>query len=443
MENLEQQLGEKQHYQMLVLTLNPDSDQKKLLDINLNGSRFVYNQCVEQHLNYLNQSEEFKKSNHLKYKDYQELRAEHKFLYDCDQWCLQQQVRQYKLKNKANQKKRLNGTKVGNPRFKSRKFHDDYYFCNNQKVKLHYDFACKANSCITIPKVGHVKFLRKSIPQKFLDGQIKQCTVKRVPTGEYRIALSIEIDIDKLKKPRKENGHQGLDMSLTSFYVDNFGATAPDLSRLNDNLNYNLKKLDKLNQKFSSTRTKLKDQSDKSSKRHHKHAYSVLRTKLAKLYNHIQNMKIDYINKLAKSLCEHNELICIESLDLDDMKIHHKKSDQDYHTGGNHGKSIQRQKFSFFIKKLNENAEIYGTTIVHAHKYFASTQICSNCGKRNRQMKDVTIRKLKCIHCGFELDRDHNSAINLKKYGERCLRRKLQKDKSDGKDLSHSKGSKE
>ena len=435
MENLEQQLGDSKHYQMLVLTLKPDSTQKKLLDINLNGSRFVYNQCVEQHLSYLNQSEEFKKSNHLKYKDYQEICAEHEFLKACDQWCLQQQIIQYKLKNQSNRKKRLNGTKVGNPRFKSRKFHDDCYYANNQRVKLHHDSACKANSCITIPKVGKVRFLRKYIPQKFLDGQIKQCTVKRVQSGEYRIALAIEINIDKIKKPRKENGHQGLDMSLTSFYVDSFGATAPDLSRLNDNLNYNLKKLDELNQKFSSTRTKLKDKSDKSSKRHHKHAYSVLRTKLAEQYNHIQNMKIDYINKLAKFLCEHNELICIESLDLDEMRIHHKKSDQDYHAGGNHGKSIQRQKFSFFIKKLEENAEIYGTTIVHSHKYFASTQICSNCGKRNRQMKDVTIRTLKCTHCGFEIDRDYNSALNLKYYGERRLQRKLQ---SDGKDLSHS-----
>jgi len=440
MENLEQQLGEKQHYQMLVLTLDPDSNQKKLLDINLNGSRFVYNQCVEQHLDYLNQSEEFKKSNPLKYKDYKDIRAEHEFLYDCDQWNLQQTVIHYKKKNLANRKKRLNGTKVGKPRFKSRKFHDDKCYFNNQCIKVHHNSACKANSWVNIPKVGHVRFLRKFIPQKFLDGQIKQCTVKRVPTGEYRIALSIEINIDKLKKPRKENGHQGLDMSLTSFYVDSFGATAPDLSRLHDNLNYNLKKLDKLNRKFSLTRTKLKDSKDKSSKRHHKHAYNVLRTKIAKLSNHIQNIKVDYINKLAKFLCEHNELICIESLDLDEMRIHHKKSDQDYHAGGNHGKSIQRQKFSFFIKKLEENAEIYGTIIVQAHKYFASTQICSNCGKRNRQMKDVTIRKLKCIHCGFELDRDYNSAINLKKYGERCLQRKLQ---SDGKDLSHSKGSKE
>lgn len=440
MENLDQQLGEKQHYQMLVLTLDPDSDQKKLLDINLNGSRFVYNQCVEQHLNYLNQSEEFKKSNPLKYKDYQELRAEHEFLKSCDQWCLQQQVRQYKLKNKANQKKRLNGTKVGKPRFKSKKFHDDKFYADNQRVEIYHDLACKANSWISIPKVGKVRFLRKHIPQKFLDGQIKQCTVKRVQTGEYRIALSIEIDIDKLKKPRKEDGHQGLDMSLTSFYVDSFGATAPDLSRLNERLNYNLKKLDKLNQKFSLTRTKLKDSKDKSSKRHHKHAYNVLRTKIARLSNHIQNMKIDYINKLAKFLCEHNELICIESLDLDEMRIHHKKSDQDYHAGGNHGKSIQRLKFSYFIQKLEENAEIYGTTIVQAHKYFASTQICSNCGKRNWQMKDVTIRKLKCTHCGFEIDRDYNSAINLKKYGERCLQRKLQ---SDGKDLSHSNASKE
>ena len=85
--------------------------------------------------------------------------------------------------------------------------------------------------------------------------------------------------------------------------------------------------------------------------------------------------------------------------------------------GGNHGKSVGLLQWSHFLKKLEENSEKFGNVIVLADKFFPSSQICSKCGERHSEMKDVTNRTLKC-KCGNIIDRDYNSAINLLKFGE-------------------------
>ena len=66
----------------LVLTLRPDNAQKLLLDKHLNGTRFIYNQYVEEYLNCI-------KENRLpNYKNYQELRTEYEFLEGLCSWTL-------------------------------------------------------------------------------------------------------------------------------------------------------------------------------------------------------------------------------------------------------------------------------------------------------------------------------------------------------------------
>jgi putative transposase len=74
-------------------------------------------------------------------------------------------------------------------------------------------------------------------------------------------------------------------------------------------------------------------------------------------------------------------------------------------------------QWNYFLKKLEENAEKFGDIIVYTDKYYPSSQICSKCGERHSEMKDVTNRTLKC-KCGNIIDRDYNSALNILKFGE-------------------------
>ncbi|MFD0360613.1 RNA-guided endonuclease InsQ/TnpB family protein, partial [Nocardia sp. GCM10030253] len=57
-----------------------------------------------------------------------------------------------------------------------------------------------------------------------------------------------------------------------------------------------------------------------------------------------------------------------------------------------------------------------GGTVVVADQWFPSSQVCSRCGTRNRELT-LADRIFRC-GCGHELDRDRNAAVNLAAWGE-------------------------
>lgn len=405
----------------LVLTLRPDNTQKLLLDKHLNDTRFIYNQYVEEYLKAI-------KENRLPdYKDYQDLRAEHEFLKGSYSWTLQQVLYKFKQTNSINRSKRSKGQKVGLVKFRSKKSHSDYFYINN--VNLSYNLDCKSKSYVKIPKVGLVNFKCKNIKSEFLNGKIKSAVVKRSKTGVYKISLLVEVN--KVYEDRKDNKHIGLDFSLRDFFVDSFGAKAPEFSTKRSKMESLQEKIDSLNTTISKMRNKSKKKRKTSVKMYR------LTMKRNKLYERVHNIQVDYINKLSRDLCKHNELIALENLNLHEMGERTSFKDSKTSTkGGNHGKSIGLLQWSYFLKKLEENAEKFGGIIVYTNKFFPSSQICSKCGEIHSEMKDVTKRTLEC-ECGNIIDRDYNSALNLLKFGETVVYNKSYQ--TLGKELSEYK----
>ena len=402
----------------LVLELKPDNAQKLLLDKHLNDTRFIYNQYVEEYLKAL------KEERIPNYKDYKELCTEYEFLKGSYSWTVQQVLYKFKQVNKINRSKRSKDQKVGLIRFRSKKAHKDYFYSND--IKLSYSSDCKSESYVKIPKVGKVQFRCKNIKSELLNGKIKSATVKRVKTGEYKISLCIEVN--KVHEDRKDNKHVGLDFSLRDFFVDSFGAKAPEFSTKRSKMESLQKRIDSLNTAISEMRNKSKKKRKTSVKMHR------LAMKRNKLYEKVHNVQVDYINKLSRDLCKHNELIVLEDLNLMNMAEHTSYTDSKTSTkGGNHGKSVSLLQWNYFCKKLEENSEKFGNIIVLADKFFPSSQICSKCGEIHSEMKDVTNRTLKC-KCGNIIDRDYNSAINLLKAGEYYFQ-----NKTLGKELSEYK----
>ena len=409
------------HIKGLVLELRPDDNQKLFLDKHLNNTRFIYNQYVEEYLNCL------KEDKVPNYKDYKELRTEYEFLEGLYSWTLQQVKFQFLKTNSINRSKRAKGQKVGLVKFRSKKSHSDYFYSNN--IKLSYNRDCKSKSHVKIPKVGLVNFKRKNIKSELLNGKIKSAVVKRSKTGVYKISLCIEID--KVHEDRKENNHIGLDFSLRDFFVDSFGAKAPEFSTKRYKMELLRQKIDSMNERISKMKKKNKKKCKVSVKTHR------LTMKRNKLYEKVHNVQVDYINKLSRDLCKHNELIVLENLNLHEMSEHTSYKDSKTSTkGGNHGKSVGLLQWNYFCQKLEENAEKFGNVIVYTDKYYPSSQICSKCGQRHPEMKDVTNRTLKC-KCGNIIDRDHNSAINLLKFGETVVYNKSYQ--TLGKELSEYK----
>ena len=384
------------------IVLCPEDDQKIKLSKSLNNSRFIYNQLVEEYLNCI------KENRMPNYPSFPELRENHKFLEDMESWAGNSIVFNFVKTNKINRKKRAKGQSVGLRRFKSKKEHNDSYVSLITGISYNHDDVSK--SYVKIPKIGKVHFKCKNIKPEYLKGRVINGTISRTKTGVYTVSLLIEVD--KVYEDRVDNSHIGLDFSLRDFFVDSFGAKAPEFSTKRSKMELFQNKINSLNETISKMRTKSKKKSRTSVKIHR------ITMKRNKLYERVHNIQVDYLNKLSRDLCKHNELIVVENLDLKEMMEHTSYLDAKTSTkGGNHGKSVSLLQWSYFLKKLEENSEKFGCHLVLADKYFPSSQICSKCGKIHSEMKDVSKRTLEC-ECGNIIDRDYNSALNLLKFGE-------------------------
>ncbi|GAX39367.1 transposase, IS607 family protein [Tolypothrix sp. NIES-4075] len=125
---------------------------------------------------------------------------------------------------------------------------------------------------------------------------------------------------------------------------------------------------------------------------------------IARLHRKIANIRKDTLHKLTTLLAKNHGMVAIEDLNVSGMMANHKLA-----------KAIQDMSFFEFRRQLTYKCELYGSKLVAIDRWFPSSKTCSNCGSEKETLS-LDERVFHCEHCGFEIDRDLNAAINISQY---------------------------
>ncbi|ACQ51223.1 transposase (plasmid) [Clostridium botulinum] len=265
---------------------------------------------------------------------------------------------------------------IGFPKFKSKKSNYHSYTTNNQKGTIYIE-----NSKIKIPKL---KTMIKIKQHRQFNGLVKFCTISQIPSGKYYISILVDTENIQLPKTDKK---VGIDVGLKEFAITSDGEFFGNPKWLRKS-EKRLKKLQKnlsRKQKGSNNRKKA-------------------RLKVANLHEKIVNQRKDFLHKLSMQIISENQAIVIEDLKVSNMLKNHRLA-----------KAISEISWYEFRRMLEYKADWHGRKIIVAPPNYASSQLCSSCGNKSNQTKDLSCRTYICPVCGMIMDRDLNASKNLLK----------------------------
>lgn len=250
----------------------------------------------------------------------------------------------------------------------------DSFYVDNQHGRLY-------GSKIHLPMIGRV---RMTECLRYEDAEIVSYNVKREADGWY-VTISVEIDEERRTE---SDTFVGVDVGCHALAVASDGTRCEKSGRLRD-LERQLKR-----------RQRLLARKAKGS-----HNRRKARSRVARTYQRIRNIKLDAIHKFTATVAKNHGTVCIETLDVSSMQESSNKYVR---------KGVQLSAMAEVLRQLKYKCNNF----IEVDKHYPSSKTCSNCGNPNKDLR-LGERTYRCRSCGMSLDRDLNAAINLRNEGMR------------------------
>lgn len=344
----------------------PNKNQETFFAKNFGSTRFIYNKMLYDKIKY------YEEHNEMLYNTPAQYKKEFPWLKEVDSLALSNTS----LQLESAYKNFFRDESIGLPKFKSKKSNNFSYTTNNQKGTIKVE-----DNYIKLPKIGKVKIKKhREIPENCV---IKSATIKKYSSGKYYVSVLVEYESQILEK--MPNSFLGLDFSMHELYIDNNGCI-PEYPKYYRKVENQIgKEQRKLSRMVKGSNNYVKE-----------------KKRIALLHERVKNQREDFLHKASRNLVNNYECICIEDLNMKNMS-----------QVMNFGKSVSDNGWGKFINYLEYKLEERGGKLVKVDKYFASSQICSYCGYKNKELKDMSIRKWECPNCGISHNRDVNAAVNI------------------------------
>lgn len=266
--------------------------------------------------------------------------------------------------------------KVGYPRFKGKGRYRSITYPQ-------FGFGLTDDGSLRLSKVGDIKIeLHRPI-----EGQVKQVTILRYPTGKWFVSFNAEVEPEPLPEIGK---YVGIDLGLSAFAALSNGKQVanPRFFRKEE------KALAKAQRRLSKTEKGTPE-------------YAKRRKVVACVYERIANKRIDFSHQLSRQIVNEYDIICLEDLNIRNMVKNRCLA-----------KSISDAAWRQLITHTMQKAENAARRVVLVDPRNTS-KMCSRCGFLVE--KTLSDRVHSCPHCGLVLDRDYNAAINILTLGLQSL----------------------
>ena len=365
--------------------LYPTKEQVVYIRKTFGCTRFVYNYCLD-----LKRKNKYLTKFDL-IKELPKLKKEYPFLREVDSMSLQNTITDLMV----GFDKHIKG-QGGYPRFKKKGVKESFrtsYITSSYKNSIYENIKVDLKRrVIELPKLKEVK-IRGYRTLEELPVRILNATVKEVGTKFY-VSLCIE---EELELPEKvTNKAVGIDIGVKNLMVTS-----------NGDYYGNPRYLDKYERKIKRLQLEL-SRKVKGSKNYIKN-----KKKIEEVYRKLKNARKKTVEKIVQQVTMYHDIIIAENLQVKKMlekKNNHKKL----------RKEITNAIFSEIIRILKYKCLWLNKIFIQVSPYYPSSQICSRCGNRNEETKDLRVREYRCSKCGLEIERDYNASINILNEGLKC-----------------------
>ena len=366
-------------YKAYVFRMYPDENQKILINKSFGVSRWIYNHFLEEKKKEYIETGKSKNAYEM-CKEIPKLMEEYPFLKEVDS-CLMRNS----IFNLSDSYSRFFNKISGYPSFKSKGVRDSYKTNNIKSTYKGKEYnSIKVdlkNKLITLPKLKEIK-IRGYRNKTNIIGEIKSATIKK-EAGKYYV--SVLVDEPFIKPAFNPKSIIGLDLGIKDMIITS----------------HNEKIENSLEVKTLNKRIKGLQKGLSRSKPGSKNRYK-LKLKLQRAYQKLKNKRKHLIHDITNRIVKENDIIVTEDLDVKSMKQNHYIA-----------KRLTNIPLSEIINILKYKCEKENKKLIQIDRYYPSSQICSNCGHKNKKVKDLSIRKWECEKCKSIHDRDYNASLNI------------------------------
>ena len=368
--------------------INPTEEQKVKIRKTIGTCRFIYNFYLAHNKELYDKGEKFMSSNKFRIwlnNEYLPNHPEYSWIKEAYSKAVTQAVN-----NGQTAFTRFFNHESNFPNFKKKGKSDVkmYFVKNNPK-----DCCCERHR-IKIPSLGWVRIKEKGYIPTTKDGYVIKSGHVSIKADRYYVSGLVEIPNNKMANNSNEG--IGIDLGLKDLAIISNGKTYKNINK-----SAKLKKLEKqlIRGQRSLSRKYENSKKGESTQRANIQKQKI---KVQKLYQKIDNIRTDYINKtIAEIVKTKPSFITIEDLNVKGMMKNRHLSN-----------AVASQKFYEFRIKLQAKCNENGIELRVVDRWYPSSKTCHCCKNIKKDLR-LSDRIFKC-DCGYIEDRDFNAALNLR-----------------------------